>query len=150
MTHPIPPTRDGGATTGWRWKPVDIAILVIAFIAWWPAGLAFLAWKIWNDRQPVPTDLGQALQAGVERLQAAFDGLVGSFNAPVAPARSGPPPVTGNAAFDAHVRAEWSRMEADRRALEDEIEAFRAHLASERADDTEVYERFRAARASRP
>ncbi|WP_293863107.1 DUF2852 domain-containing protein [uncultured Alsobacter sp.] len=145
MTPNYPPPPNGAAS-GWRWKPVDIAVLAIAFIVWWPAGLAVLAWKIWNDRQPVPTDLGDVLQTTLARLQAGFDSLVGSFGQPAAPSRGGPPQPTGNAAFDAHVRAEWARMEAERRALDEEIEAFRRHLATERSDDREVYERFKAGR----
>jgi hypothetical protein len=147
MTPNIPPSGPGGNSAGWRWKPVDLAVLVIALVAWWPIGLAFLAWKLWNDRQPVPIDLDVVLHAAFDRLQTLFDGVMGSFGQAPSGARFGPPPVTGNAAFDAHVRAEWARMEADRRALDEEIEAFKTHLATERADDKDVYNRFRAGRA---
>lgn len=147
---PSPPSN--GAGTGWRWKPVDIVVIVIGFVVWWPLGIAALVWKLWNDRQTVPTDLGQVLQAGFERLQAGFDSLVATFsnggNARPGPVNGTPSP-TGNAAFDAHVREEWSRIEADRRALLEEIDAFRAHLAAERSDDRDVYERFKAARTDR-
>ncbi|MHB2167578.1 DUF2852 domain-containing protein [Alsobacter sp. R-9] len=145
-----PPPPANGAPFGWRWKPVDIVVLVIAFAVWWPAGLAVLVWKLWNDRQPVPTDLADVLQTAAQRLQAGFDSLVAAFSAPSAarPAAGAPAP-TGNAAFDAHVREEWGRIEAQRRALQEEVDAFRAHLAEERADDRDVYERFRARRTGR-
>ena len=144
-----PPPSANGAGYGWRWKPVDIAVIVIAFVVWWPLGIAALVWKLWNDRQPVPADLGQLLQVGVERLQAGFDSLVATFSGGTTPAAPGMPAPTGNAAFDAHVREEWSRIEADRRALLDEVDAFRAHLAAERSDDRDVYERFRSGRQTR-
>ena len=68
--NPIPDQTNGGF--GWRWKPVDIVVLVIAFAIYWPLGFGVLAWKLWNDRQPIPQDLGQALQTGFERLQRGF------------------------------------------------------------------------------
>jgi hypothetical protein len=58
------------------------------------------------------------------------------------------PAPTGNAAFDAHVREEWERIEADRRRLAEEIAEFRAFLAQERSGDRDVYERFRNSRAA--
>jgi hypothetical protein len=48
----MPVTPDPAATPTWRWKPVDIVVLVIAFAVWWPLGLGVLGWKLWNDRQP--------------------------------------------------------------------------------------------------
>jgi len=146
-----PPPPASGAGSGWRWKPVDIAVIVVAFVVWWPLGVAAVIWKLWNDRQPDPADLGRLLQTGAERLQAGFDSLMATFSGTSAPVSTGTgmPPVTGNAAFDAHVREEWARIEADRRALLEEVDAFRSHLAAERADDRDVYERFRANRRPR-
>lgn len=135
-----------GGGRGWRWKPLDIALLVVAFIVFWPLGLVVLAWKIWNDRQPNPQDLEQVLRVGFERLQAGFDSMMASFGAG---APAGVPPVTGNEAFDAHIREEWARVEADRRRIEEEVEAFRAFLARERSGGHETYERFRASREGR-
>jgi hypothetical protein len=137
--NPIPDQTNGGF--GWRWKPVDIVVLVIAFAIYWPLGFGVLAWKLWNDRQPIPQDLGQALQTGFERLQRGFESLFGSFSG--AGLTGSAPAPTGNAAFDAHVREEWARLEADRQKLADEIAAFRAFLAAERSGDRDVYERFR-------
>lgn len=134
----IPPS-----PSGWRWKPVDLVVLAIAFMVYWPLGLIVLAWKIWNDRQPVPQDLGELLQGAATSLQRGFEGVVGSFSSGPA-ARA--PAATGNAAFDAHVREEWARIETDRRRLSDEVDAFRAFMASERSGDRDLYERFRQGR----
>ncbi len=130
-------------------------MLVIAFAVWWPLGIGVLVWKLWNDRQPVPMELGQMLQTGWDRLQAGFDQLVATFsngaatNGGSARPGNGMPTPTGNAAFDAYVREEWARTEAARRALHEEADAFRAHLAAERSDDRDVYERFKSARDKR-
>lgn len=136
-----------GAPTGWRWKPVDLVVLVAAFAIWWPLGFVVLAWKLWNDRQPVPQDLGQMLQTGANRLQQGVESLFASFGT-AAGSGAGAPAPTGNAAFDAHVREEWARMDADRRKLEEEIAAFRSYVASERSGDRDLYERFRRDRAT--
>lgn len=132
----IPPT-----PSGWRWKPVDLVVLAIAFMVYWPLGLVVLAWKLWNDRQPVPQDLGETLQGAASALQRGFDSVMGNVSA--GPAGMGAPSPTGNAAFDAHVREEWARIDSDRRRLNDEVSAFRAFMASERSGDRDLYERFR-------
>lgn len=134
---------NGGAPYGWRWKPVDIAVLAIAFVVWWPLGIAVLAWKLWNDRQPVPQDLGQWIQTGATKVQQGFDSVMAGFGS--GSFASGPE-TTGNAAFDAHVREEWARIEADKRKLQDEIAAFKSFLASERSGDADAYDRFRRRR----
>jgi hypothetical protein len=136
---------------GWRWKPLDIVVLLIAFAIYWPVGLIVLAWKLWNDRQPNPQDLGVLLQTGFARLQGLFDtvanGFGGSQTRAAGPfAAASEPPQTGNAAFDAEIREKWARTEAERQRILDEAEAFRAFLAAERSGDRDVYERFRQAR----
>jgi Protein of unknown function (DUF2852) len=135
---------NGQAPYGWRWKPVDLVVLAIAFLVYWPLGVIVLGWKLWNDRQPNPQDLGQLLQTLANRMQQGFEGLMNSFGSG---AGSGAPSPTGNAAFDAHVRDEWARTEADRRRIADEVAAFRAFLASEASGDRDLYERFRQRRA---
>jgi hypothetical protein len=127
--------------SGWRWKPVDLVVLALAFAVYWPLGLIVLAWKLWNDRQPVPQDLGDLLQGAANKLQQGFDGVMGGFSS--GSAAPGAPTLTGNAAFDAHIREEWARIEADQRRLTEEIEAFRTFMASERSGDRDLYERFR-------
>jgi hypothetical protein len=131
-----------GSSYGWRWKPVDLVVLAVAFLVWWPLGIAVLAWKLWNDRQAVPQDLGQWIQTGATKVQQSVETLFTGFGATAAAG----PEVTGNAAFDAHVREEWARIETDRRRLQDEIAAFRSFLASERSGDRDAYERFRRTR----
>jgi hypothetical protein len=129
---------------GWRWKPVDIVVLLLAFAIYWPVGLLVLAWKLWNDRQANPQDLAAVLQTGFVKLQGLVDGVLGSAG----PVAAGAAPVTGNAAFDARIREEWARTEAERQRILDEVAAFRSFVAAESTGDRDLYERFRAARQS--
>jgi hypothetical protein len=142
---PFGPNNAGRGSYGWRWKPVDIAVIVVAFVAFWPLGLAVLVWKLWNDRQPNPQDLEHLIRGGLNRLQAGFDSMMASFSQNAS--TSSAPAATGNETFDAHIREEWARIEAERLKLEDEVAAFRAFLAREQSGGRDVYERFRSTRA---
>jgi hypothetical protein len=126
--------------SAWTWRPVELAALVVGFIAWWPLGLAVLAWKFWNDRSARPKDFETALRDGFMRLRETGSRLFTGAS-PIAEDDLAP---TGNAAFDAHVRETIARIDADRRALMEEIRAFRAFLAEEQAGRNEMYERFKA------
>ena len=129
--------------TGWTWKPAELAALVIGFIIHWTLGLAVIAWKLWNDRQAAPVDLEAGFAEAGARLRGAFDRVFATFDRSVPAGDLSP---TGNAAFDAHVREAMAKIDADRRALAEEIKAFRAFLAEQRASDAETYEQFRAKR----
>jgi hypothetical protein len=128
---------------GWTWKPAELAALIIGFIIHWTLGLAVIAWKLWNDRQAAPVDLEAGFAEAFARLRGAFSRFSSAFDRPVAAGDLSP---TGNAAFDAHVRDAMAKIDADRRALAEEIKAFRAFLAEQRATDAETYEQFKAKR----
>ena len=122
------------ATGQWRWKPVDIIVMIVAFVLFWPLGLVFIAWKIWNDRQPNPTDLALVFRQIGDRAwrlaDAASEELRRLFGQATATANRD----TGNAEFDAYVR----RREA--------IVAFRDFLARDHEAARDAYERFRRSR----
>jgi hypothetical protein len=110
------------------WTPVTIAALVIGFIAWWPLGLAVLAYILWGDRILKIVDDARAQFRG-----AGLDGLMRHS--------------TGNSAFDEYRRAELDRLEAERRRLEQEAAAFEAYVRSLRqAKDKDEFDRFMAER----
>lgn len=134
------------ASGHWRWKPVDIIVMVLAFVLFWPLGLVFIAWKFWNDRQPNPTDLEivfrqigdrawRLADAASEELRRLF-GQGGTTNARE----------TGNAEFDAYVRRREEEIAAEKRVLDAEIEAFREFLARDHDAARDAYERFRRSR----
>jgi hypothetical protein len=129
--------------SGWVWKPAELAALVIGFVIHWTLGVAVIVWKLWNDRQAAPVDLEAGFSEAVARLRAVFERVTGTFDKPLEAADLAP---TGNAAFDAHVRETMAKIDAERRALSDEIRAFREFLAEQRASDAETYEQFKARR----
>jgi hypothetical protein len=141
-TQPHAEERIPTQPSGWRWKTVDIILLLVLLIVFWPAGLAFLVWKIWNDRQPVPVDVEDLFRTAGRRIDETVRRWGGEFSA-----RSGPAGPTGNAAFDAHVAKREEEIAAQRRALDEEIGEFRRFMA-EAHGDAGLYERFKARRES--
>lgn len=130
--------------SGWRWKPVDIIVMVLAFVLFWPLGLIFIAWKVWNDRQPNPTELETVFRQIGDRAwrlaEAASEELRRLFG-------QASPHETGNAEFDAYVRRRETEIAAERAALDAEIEAFRDFLARDHDAARDAYERFRRNRS---
>lgn len=135
-------TTAGTAETGWanqfgEWerraaglpKPAVVAIVIIAFLLWWPLGLAALAFMIWSR------SMGCG-HRGMERWQAKMDRMrsrmgEGSF---------WQPPSSGNKAFDDY------RTETLRR-LEDEQHEFQQFLERLRfAKDKSEFDQFMAER----
>lgn len=119
-----------GRTRG-RWSPLNIALMVLGLIVFWPLGFAMLAYILWG-----------------ERLRAEFDDMR---------AKGGPaaafgmtPRGSGNAAFDDYRAETLRRLEEERRRLEEEQEAFAAFVRDlRRAKDKEEFDRFMAQRTSR-
>lgn len=134
------------ASGQWRWKPVDIIVMVAAFILFWPLGLVFIAWKLWNDRQANPTDLDIVFwQIGhrIWRLaEAASEELRRLFG------QAGLNRDTGNAEFDAYRRRREAEIEAQKMALDEEVTAFREFLARDHEAARDAYERFRRTRGA--
>lgn len=134
------------ASGQWRWKPVDIILMIVAFVLFWPLGLVFIAWKIWNDRQPNPTDLAVVFQQIADRIvrlaEAASEELRRLFGQVSTNANR----ETGNAEFDAYVRRREAEIAAEKRALDEEITAFHEFLARDHEAARDAYERFRRSR----
>ncbi len=103
-----------------RWTPLSIAAVVLGFIAWWPVGLAVLAYVFWGGSiDQLVSDAGKWLR-GV-----------------ASPTRRG----SGNAAFDAYRERTLSR-------LEEEQAEFAAYVQKLReARDQDEFDRFMAERA---
>ena len=115
------------------WTPLTILLMVVGFIAWWPLGLAMLAYILWGDRfEQMVTDA---------KAQFAGSGWVGK---PVlAGSASMRSKATGNVAFDEFREREIRRIEEERRKLDkmrDEFDGFLRDLR--RARDQEEFDRF--------
>jgi len=100
-----------------RWTPLSILAVVAGFIAWWPLGLAALAYVLWAG--PIDT----LADDGARRLRETFG------------ARSAPKG-SGNAAFDAYKAETLRRLEAEQAEFADYLNRLRD------ARDREEFERF--------
>ncbi|MGH1572017.1 DUF2852 domain-containing protein [Methylobacterium sp. P31] len=122
-------------------RSLEIGAIVLGFIYWWPVGLALVAWKLAG--YPAFAELRE----NARRTFANLDGArpVSSFARAFEAANHRDS--SGNAAFDAYRRAELDRLEAQRRALEEESRAFAAFLDElKRAKDREQFDAFMAKR----
>jgi Protein of unknown function (DUF2852). len=127
-----------------------IALIVLGFMAFWPIGLAILAFTIWSGRMGCGhhANGSDRWQHKMERMQRKMDWMrarmsggpaSAPFTAPWAYARP-----SGNRAFDEY-RAETLRR------LEEEQHEFREFLERLRlAKDKAEFDQFMAARRDRP
>lgn len=111
-------------------KPAWIALTVIGFMAWWPLGLAILAFVIGSGR------MGCGIRRhGFGRWQDEGEALKGAFTK-----WSRGMPSSGNAAFDEY-------REQTLRRLEEEQKEFRGFLERLRqAKDKAEFDQFMAER----
>ena len=127
-------------------KPAWIALMALAFFAFWPLGLAILAFAIWSGRMGCGHYAGYGRwQHKMERMQWKMDrlrermtqgGSSGGF--------SGQAPSSGNRAFDEY------RSETLRRLEQEQCE-FREFLDRLRfAKDKTEFDQFMAERRDRP
>jgi hypothetical protein len=118
------------------WHPGWIALTVLGFIFWWPAGLALLFFTLWSRKMGCWNNHDrwaskmERMRDRMERRGFPFSGFG--------------PPSSGNRAFDEY------RMETLRR-LEEEQAEFREFLDRlRRAKDKEEFDQFMAQHRQRP
>ena len=118
-------------------RPAWITLMVLAFIVFWPLGLAVLAYLLWSGRMGCGRsgDMTRWQQRMADKFERKAErwGMQGRAYA-----------ATGNAAFDEY------RSETLRR-LEDEATEFRDYLERLRkAKDKAEFDQFMADRRNRP
>ncbi len=102
------------------WTPLNIVLMVLGFIIFWPLGIAMLVWIIWGDR----------MVAKVQDAEVHWHTRK-----------------TGNEAFDDYRREQLDRLEDERRQLDQEAEDFQEFLHGlRRARDKEEFDSFMSAR----
>ena len=101
-----------------RWTPLGVAAVVLGFMAWWPLGLAVVAYIIWGG------SIDELAQKGIDELKDAFKSGTSST------------PAGGYAAFDAYREETLRRLEEERA----EFDAFVLKLREAR--DREEFEAF--------
>jgi Protein of unknown function (DUF2852) len=140
-------------------KPAWIALSVLGFIAWWPIGLAILAFSIGSGRFGSgrmgcwhrDSNSGQwehhvgRWQSKMERMQEKMDRLRTKMDG----ARSGgnwwgSPPSSGNRAFDDYRAETLKRLEEEQREFKEFLGRLR--FAKDRAE----FDQFMNERRNRP
>ena len=145
-----------------RWRPREVAAVVLGFIVFWPIGLGLLMWKLWRSKNGQSSDIVRAARNLEEKVMhswpekarrwgcssrretANWSNASWGFNSNVRP--------TGNAAFDEWRDGELARLEEERRKLEAAEREFSDHIESlRRAKDREEFDAFmRSRNASKP
>jgi len=119
------------------WSVWEIAAMVAGFVIFWPLGLLalFLKWK------------NGEMWRGASEMKAPWSG----FKKPDFSGWPGYPAAhfsrTGNAAFDEYRRAQFRRLDEERRKLDEEQRAFGDFVEKlRRAKDQDEFDRFMAER----
>ena len=122
-------------------RSLEVGAIVVAFVYWWPLAAAYIAWKVAG--YPALSELRGIAGRGLSwntgtarsRFAAAFEAANGGS--------------TGNLAFDAYRRSEIERLDAQRRALQEESRAFAEFVEElKRAKDREQFDAFMQKRRS--
>ncbi|MEJ2432257.1 MAG: DUF2852 domain-containing protein [Pseudolabrys sp.] len=121
-------------------KPAWIALIVLGFWAWWPLGLAVLAFTIWSGRMGCGHyGSYDRWQHKMERMQRKMDWMRSHMAG-----TPWTPPSSGNRAFDEYRVETLRRLEEEQREFRDFLQRLRF------AKDKAEFDQFMAERRSRP
>jgi hypothetical protein len=128
-------------------KPAWIALIVLGFMAWWPLGLAVLAFTIGSGRmgccgyQSSTGGYGR-WQHKMERMQHKMDWMRAKMGGGSGSFSCGPP--SGNRAFDEYRADTLRRLEEEQREFREFLERLR--MAKDKAE----FDQFMAERRNPP
>jgi hypothetical protein len=133
-------------------RPAWIAIAILGFMAWWPIGLAVLAFFIGSGRMGCwhHYDDGKwqhhmgRWQSKMERMQEKMDRMRTKMDARGGGSWWGTPPSSGNRAFDDYRTETLRRLEEEQREFKEFLERLRF------AKDRSEFDQFMADRRDRP
>jgi hypothetical protein len=132
-------------------KPAWIALIVLGFMAFWPIGLAILAFTIWSGRMGCGYHGGSdRWQHKMERMQRKMDWMRAKMTGGTPPGGSpwgngwSGAPTSGNRAFDDYRTETLKRLEDEQRQFKDFLERLRF------AKDKTEFDAFMAERRNRP
>jgi hypothetical protein len=126
-------------------RGLEIAAIVLGFIFFWPAALAYLVWKCMG--YPVPNEAKSFFEKNFSRLGGGWP-WNGAGSGPRGGRGFSP---TGNFAFEEYRRRELERLEEERRRLDEEAHAFAEFVEElKRAKDREEFDAFMAKRRQGP
>jgi len=122
-------------------KPAWIALVILGFMAWWPLGLATLAFVIGSGRMACGYH-GDRWQRKMERMQSKMDRFRDAMAGYGGYTYSGPP--SGNRAFDEYRNETLRRLEDEQKEFHDFLDRLR--MAKDKAE----FDQFMADRRNRP
>ena len=129
-------------------KPAWVVLIVLGFIAWWPIGLAILAFTIWSGRMGCG-HYGYGhhgydrWQHKMERMQRKMDWMRAKMGGGSRGGYAYASP-SGNRAFDEYRTETLRRLEEEQREFRDFLERLRM------AKDKSEFDQFMAERRNRP
>jgi hypothetical protein len=129
-------------------KPAWVVLIVLGFIAWWPIGLAILAFTIWSGRMGCG-HYGYGhhgydrWQHKIERMQRKMDWMRAKMGGGSRGGYAYASP-SGNRAFDEYRTETLRRLEEEQREFRDFLERLRM------AKDKSEFDQFMAERRNRP
>jgi hypothetical protein len=124
-------------------RPAWIALSILGFIAWWPAGLAILAFIIGSGRMSCWNHHGMdRWQRKMERMHDKMDRMRGTMGAGAE--WWGYPRSSGNHAFDEYRTETLRRLEEEQREFRDFLDRLR------HAKDKAEFDQFMSERRNRP
>lgn len=109
-------------------KPAWIALIVLGFMAFWPLGLAILAFTLWSGRMGCGYHGGHdRWQHKMERMQRKMDWMRSKMAGGPVPQGGfwGGAPSSGNHAFDDYRNVTLKRLEDEQREFKDFLERLR-------------------------
>jgi len=112
-------------------KPAWIALMIVSFILFWPAGLAILLYLIWSGRMAFWKDAGRGLAGQGRRYGCGWHR--GFHYAPS----------SGNRAFDEYRSEALRRLEEEQKEFSEFLERLR------KARDQQEFDQFMAERGRR-
>jgi uncharacterized protein DUF2852 len=120
-------------------KPAWIALMILGFFAWWPLGLAVLAFMIGSGRMGCWHHNGMSRwQDKMDRMRSRMEGMRTGGD------WWGTPPSSGNRAFDDYRADTLRRLEEEQREFKEFLQRLR--FAKDRAE----FDQFMAERRNRP
>jgi hypothetical protein len=137
---------------GTRWSAFEIVAMILGFIVFWPIGLAVLGYKAWQSRYGGPDlqTLANNKWQDARSMMSARQGQPWGCGSMRRASRGFSATATGNAAFDEWRTAELSRLDEERRKLDEAQREFAEYSdAIRRAKDREEFERFMTERRTR-
>jgi hypothetical protein len=125
-------------------KPAWIGLIVLGFWAFWPLGLAILAYTIWSGRMGCGFHGHDRWQHKMERMQRKMDWTRSRMSGGSGGGSAWGYPSSGNRAFDDYRTETLRRLEEEQREFRDFLDRLRA------AKDKAEFDQFMAERRSRP